>query len=112
MENIEVDTAADGDTDPAPAAPVAIEPAGPAAIDPVPEPDAAVAAAEQAAVRGRARALDLPADGLGRLAEVSVWIAAAQGESPPRPITRARALLLAAAHGVAAAGRQSLLPIS
>ncbi|WP_307873895.1 nicotinate-nucleotide--dimethylbenzimidazole phosphoribosyltransferase [Frankia sp. AgB1.9] len=104
MENIEVDTAADGDTDPAPAAPVAIEPAGPAAIDPVPEPDAAVAAAEQAAVRGRARALDLPADGLGRLAEVSVWIAAAQGESPPRPITRARALLLAADHGVAAAG--------
>ncbi|WP_084010431.1 nicotinate-nucleotide--dimethylbenzimidazole phosphoribosyltransferase [Pseudofrankia sp. DC12] len=76
----------------------------PAPIGPIPEPDAAIAAAEQAAARGRARALDLPADGFGRLAEVSVWIAAAQGASPPRPITRARAVLLAADHGVAAGG--------
>ncbi|WP_232425348.1 nicotinate-nucleotide--dimethylbenzimidazole phosphoribosyltransferase [Pseudofrankia inefficax] len=98
---IEVDAAPASETDPAPAAPAA---SGPAPIDPVPEPDAAVAAAEQAAARARARALDLPADGLGRLAEVSVWIAAAQGVSPPRPITRARALLLAADHGVATAG--------
>jgi nicotinate-nucleotide--dimethylbenzimidazole phosphoribosyltransferase len=70
----------------------------------VPEPDLAVAAAERAAARHRARALDLPVDGLGRLTEVAVWIAAAQGASPPRPITRARAVLLAADHGVAASG--------
>ena len=73
-------------------------------LEPVPEPDAAVAAAETAAGRRRALALDLPPDGLGRLAEVAVWLAAAQGVSPPRPISRARAVLLAADHGIADAG--------
>ncbi|MBL7524648.1 nicotinate-nucleotide--dimethylbenzimidazole phosphoribosyltransferase, partial [Frankia sp. CNm7] len=73
-------------------------------IGDVPEPDAAVAAAEQAAARRRARALDLPADALGRLGDVAVWLAAAQGVSPPRPITRARAVLVAADHGIADAG--------
>lgn len=93
-------------SEPALSGPAAFDPTptDQAVIDPVPEPDAAVAAAEQSAARERARSLDLPADGLGRLTEVAVWLAAAQGASPPRPIARARAVLLAADHGVAAAG--------
>jgi len=75
-----------------------------AGLESVPEPDAAVAAAETGAGRRRALALDLPAGGLGRLAEVAGWLAAAQGVSPPRPISRARAVLLAADHGIADAG--------
>ncbi|OHV36266.1 nicotinate-nucleotide--dimethylbenzimidazole phosphoribosyltransferase [Pseudofrankia sp. EUN1h] len=70
----------------------------------VPEPDAAAAAAEQAAAHRRARALGLPRGSLGKLSEVAVWLAAAQGTSPPRPITQARAILLAADHGIAEAG--------
>jgi nicotinate-nucleotide--dimethylbenzimidazole phosphoribosyltransferase len=76
----------------------------PAEIGAVPAPDPAVAAAERSATRRRARALDLPADALGRLADLAVWIAAAQGMSPPRPVSRARAVLLAGDHGLAAAG--------
>jgi nicotinate-nucleotide--dimethylbenzimidazole phosphoribosyltransferase len=76
----------------------------PAEIGAVPAPDPAVAAAERSATRRRARALDLPADALGQLAEIAAWIAAAQGMSPPRPVSRARAVLLAGDHGLAAAG--------
>ncbi|OHV58103.1 nicotinate-nucleotide--dimethylbenzimidazole phosphoribosyltransferase [Pseudofrankia sp. BMG5.36] len=73
-------------------------------IGEVPEPDAAAAAVEQAAAHRRARALDLPRGSLGKLSEVAAWLAAVQGTSPPRPITRARAILLAADHGIAEAG--------
>jgi len=77
---------------------------GPTGIGDVPEPDAATAATERAAARRRARALDLPRGALGRLDDVTAWLAAVQGASPPRPIERARAILLAADHGIADAG--------
>jgi len=45
------------------------------------------------------------ADGaLGRLAELGVWLAAAQGACPPRPPARPRVVVVAADHGIAAAG--------
>ena len=45
------------------------------------------------------------ADGaLGRLAELGVWLAAAQGACPPRPPARPRVVVIAADHGIAAAG--------
>ncbi|WP_425566865.1 nicotinate-nucleotide--dimethylbenzimidazole phosphoribosyltransferase [Pseudonocardia yunnanensis] len=45
------------------------------------------------------------ADGaLGRLAELGVWLAAAQGVCPPRPPARPRVVVIAADHGIAAAG--------
>ncbi|ONH28447.1 nicotinate-nucleotide--dimethylbenzimidazole phosphoribosyltransferase [Pseudofrankia asymbiotica] len=70
----------------------------------VPEPDAAAAAVEQAAAHRRALALNLPRGSLGKLSEVAAWLAAVQGVSPPRPIARPRAIVLAADHGIADAG--------
>ncbi|TCK21862.1 nicotinate-nucleotide--dimethylbenzimidazole phosphoribosyltransferase [Pseudonocardia endophytica] len=52
----------------------------------------------------RVAELAIPLGGLGSLAELGCWLAACQGECPPRPPVRARVLLLAADHGVAAAG--------
>jgi nicotinate-nucleotide--dimethylbenzimidazole phosphoribosyltransferase len=63
-----------------------------------PDPDA-----RRAAV-ARAGALDVPAGGLGQLAELGVWLAAAQGSCPPEPLTQVRVLVVAADHGIAAAG--------
>jgi nicotinate-nucleotide--dimethylbenzimidazole phosphoribosyltransferase len=53
-----------------------------------------------------ARQLQLtkPAGSLGRLEELGVWIAACQGSCPPRPIARARVVVFAGDHGVAAHG--------
>ena len=76
----------------------------PAGIGDVPEPDAAAATVEHAAAHRRARALDLALGSLGKLSDVTAWLAAVQGTSPPRPITRPRAILLAADHGIAEAG--------
>jgi nicotinate-nucleotide--dimethylbenzimidazole phosphoribosyltransferase len=52
----------------------------------------------------RHAALAVPAGALGRLAELGCWLAAAQGTCPPRPPARTRVVLVAADHGVAAAG--------
>jgi nicotinate-nucleotide--dimethylbenzimidazole phosphoribosyltransferase len=41
---------------------------------------------------------------LGRLAELGVWLAAAQGACPPRPPARPRVVVVAADHGIATAG--------
>nr|WP_106178896.1 nicotinate-nucleotide--dimethylbenzimidazole phosphoribosyltransferase [Prauserella shujinwangii] len=64
----------------------------------IPQPD------EQA----RAGALRLSArpapESLGRLDELGAWIAACQGQSPPRPLKRARVVVFAADHGIAARG--------
>lgn len=54
--------------------------------------------------------LAIPVGGLGNLAELGCWLAACQGECPPRPPVRARVLLLAADHGVAAAGVSAYPP--
>ncbi|MDA4108000.1 nicotinate-nucleotide--dimethylbenzimidazole phosphoribosyltransferase [Mycolicibacterium holsaticum] len=66
----------------------------------VPAPDAAVAAA----ARARQDRLIKPQGSLGRLEDLSVWVAACQGACPPRPFTRARVVVFAGDHGVAAAG--------
>ncbi|MEO9222443.1 MAG: nicotinate-nucleotide--dimethylbenzimidazole phosphoribosyltransferase [Mycobacteriaceae bacterium] len=48
--------------------------------------------------------LTKPAGSLGRLEELGVWIAGCQGNCPPRPLTRARVVVFAGDHGVAAHG--------
>ncbi len=59
--------------------------------------------ARRAAVARHAE-LAVPTGGLGRLAELGVWLAAVQGTCPPRPPARARVVVVAADHGIAAAG--------
>jgi nicotinate-nucleotide--dimethylbenzimidazole phosphoribosyltransferase len=59
--------------------------------------------ARRAAV-ARHGGLGVPVGALGRLAELGVWLAAAQGSCPPRPPGRPRVVLVAADHGIAAAG--------
>ena len=54
---------------------------------------------EQAAAR--LAGLATPAGALGRLGELSVWVAATQGGVPPEPIDRVRAVIFAGDHGVA-----------
>jgi nicotinate-nucleotide--dimethylbenzimidazole phosphoribosyltransferase len=58
----------------------------------------------RAAALDRQGRLTKPAGALGRLETVSAWAAAVQGRCPPRPFARVRVVLLAADHGVAAAG--------
>ncbi|HYT10492.1 MAG TPA: nicotinate-nucleotide--dimethylbenzimidazole phosphoribosyltransferase, partial [Mycobacteriales bacterium] len=63
-------------------------------------PDAEAAAA----ARARLARLAKPAGALGRLEDLAVWMAAAQGVSPPRDPERVRVVVFAGDHGVAAAG--------
>jgi nicotinate-nucleotide--dimethylbenzimidazole phosphoribosyltransferase len=65
---------------------------------PAPDPDAASAARDRQAV------LTKPAGALGRLEDLSVWVAACQGGCPPRQFERARVVVFAGDHGVAASG--------
>ena len=66
----------------------------------VPAPDTE---ARRAAVARHAD-LAVPTGALGRLAELGVWLAAAQGQCPPRPPTQPRIVVVVADHGIAAAG--------
>ncbi|MFD2396769.1 nicotinate-nucleotide--dimethylbenzimidazole phosphoribosyltransferase [Prauserella oleivorans] len=66
----------------------------------VPHPDE-IARAE--AYRRQA-ALLKPARSLGKLEDLGAWIAACQGQSPPRPLRRMRIVVFAADHGIAAKG--------
>lgn len=61
---------------------------------------------QDAAARARARhdTLTKPAGSLGRLEELSVWVAACQGVCPPNQFQRARVVVFAGDHGVTAAG--------
>ncbi|MBP2367196.1 bifunctional adenosylcobinamide kinase/adenosylcobinamide-phosphate guanylyltransferase [Pseudonocardia parietis] len=54
--------------------------------------------------------LAMPTGGLGRLGELGVWLASCQAQCPPRPPLDARVLLLAADHGIAAAGVSAYPP--
>ncbi|OFJ50518.1 nicotinate-nucleotide--dimethylbenzimidazole phosphoribosyltransferase [Mycolicibacterium grossiae] len=63
-------------------------------------PDAAAAAA----ARDRQDTLTKPPGALGRLEDLSVWVAACQGQCPPRQFARARVVVFAGDHGVTAAG--------
>jgi nicotinate-nucleotide--dimethylbenzimidazole phosphoribosyltransferase len=48
----------------------------------------------------RLAALATPPGALGRLGDLSVWVAATQGQVPPRPVDRVRAVIFAGDHGV------------
>ena len=63
-----------------------------------PDPDIAVAA------RARQANLTKPPGSLGRLEALSVWVSSCQGVCPPRQFERARVVVFAGDHGVAAAG--------
>jgi len=52
----------------------------------------------------RLAGLATPAGALGRLGELGAWLAAAQGEVPPRPLDDVRLVVFAGDHGVAAHG--------
>ena len=55
-------------------------------------------------VRARQLTLTKPAGSLGRLEELGTWIASCQGVCPPRPLERARVVVFAGDHGIAAHG--------
>lgn len=57
-----------------------------------------------AAARERQTRLTKPRGALGRLEELSTWVAACQGLCPPRQFERARVVVFAGDHGVTAAG--------
>jgi nicotinate-nucleotide--dimethylbenzimidazole phosphoribosyltransferase len=63
-------------------------------------PDADVAAA----ARTRQDRLTKPPGSLGRLEDLSVWVASCQGVCPPRQFGRPRVVVFAGDHGVTAAG--------
>src|SRR5690349_18176773 len=71
-----------------------------AEFDRIVAPDPAIAAA----ARLRQTSLTKPPGSLGRLEELSVWVAACQGVCPPRQFTRARVVVFAGDHGVTSAG--------
>ena len=63
-------------------------------------PDAEVATQ----ARARQDTLTKPAGSLGRLEELSVWVAACQGVCPPNQFQRARVVVFAGDHGVTISG--------
>ena len=69
-------------------------------------PSPAVAALAQERLAG----LATPPGALGRVGEVGAWLAAAQGEVPPRPLTDVRLVVFAGDHGVAAHGVSAYPP--
>ncbi len=73
---------------------------------PVSPPDADAAAA----ARARQDTLTKPRGALGRLEELSAWVAACQGCCPPRQLERARIVVFAGDHGVARSGVSAYPP--
>ncbi|MBV8930423.1 MAG: nicotinate-nucleotide--dimethylbenzimidazole phosphoribosyltransferase [Mycobacteriaceae bacterium] len=73
---------------------------------PITAPDAAAAQAALA----RQDMLTKPPGSLGRLETLSVWVSACQGQCPPRQFQRARVVVFAGDHGVAAAGVSAFPP--
>ena len=63
-----------------------------------PDPDVAAAA------RARQDRLTKPPGSLGRLEDLSVWVASCQGACPPRQFDRPRVVVFAGDHGVTSAG--------
>jgi nicotinate-nucleotide--dimethylbenzimidazole phosphoribosyltransferase len=63
-----------------------------------PDPEVAAAA------RARQDRLTKPPGSLGRLEDLSVWVAACQGVCPPRQFDRPRVVVFAGDHGVTSAG--------
>ena len=58
----------------------------------------------------RLGALATPPGALGRLGELGVWVAACQGEVPPRPVENVRLVIFAGDHGVAQHGVSAFPP--
>jgi nicotinate-nucleotide--dimethylbenzimidazole phosphoribosyltransferase len=75
-------------------------------LTPISPPDAGAAAA----ARARQDTLTKPAGALGRLEDLSVWIASCQGQCPPRQFERARVVVFAGDHGVARSGVSAYPP--
>ncbi len=69
-------------------------------FDDIAPPDSRVAAA----ARRRQDLLTKPRGALGRLEDLSVWVASCQGYCPPRQFERARVVVFAGDHGVAKEG--------
>ncbi|EUA00506.1 nicotinate-nucleotide--dimethylbenzimidazole phosphoribosyltransferase [Mycobacterium kansasii 824] len=69
-----------------------------------PDPDA------ESAARARQDVLTKPRGALGRLEDLSVWVAACQGHCPPRQFQRARVVVFAGDHGVARSGVSAYPP--
>jgi nicotinate-nucleotide--dimethylbenzimidazole phosphoribosyltransferase len=69
-----------------------------------PSPHAAAAATERLA------ALATPPGALGRLGDLAVWVAACQGEAPPRELTDVCLVIFAGDHGVARHGVSAYPP--
>ncbi len=65
---------------------------------------AAPSAATAALAQERLAGLATPAGALGRIGELGAWLAAAQGQVPPVPLTDVRLVVFAGDHGVAAHG--------
>lgn len=63
-----------------------------------------------AAARRRQDVLTKPQGALGRLEELSIWVAACQGLCPPEQFTRARVVVFAGDHGVARTGVSAFPP--
>ncbi len=62
------------------------------------------------AARARQDTLTKPRGALGRLEELSVWVAACQGVCPPKQFERARIVVFAGDHGVARSGVSAYPP--
>jgi len=73
---------------------------------PISRPDAGAAAA----ARARQDTLTKPRGALGRLEDLSVWVASCQGQCPPRQFERARVVVFAGDHGVARSGVSAYPP--
>lgn len=60
--------------------------------------------------RARQVRLTKPAGALGRLEDLSVWLAGVQGRCPTRPLDRVRVVLFAGDHGIAGSGVSAYPP--
>ena len=95
-------------SDPLAAEPTTQPPAAPSRpqVPACPPPDAQAAAA----ARARHDQLTKPAGSLGRLEDLGVWVAAAQGACPPRRFSQPRLVIVAADHAVARTAGTSAYP--
>lgn len=64
----------------------------------------------EAAARARQDTLTKPRGALGRLEDLSVWVASCQGQCPPKQFERARVVVFAGDHGVARSGVSAYPP--
>ena len=68
--------------------------------EPVPPPSQIAAAAARQRLDGLAK----PLGALGQIEDIAAWLCAVQGECPPRPVDRVRAVVFAGDHGVTKSG--------